>query len=87
MDENKLTPGAILGGVPKKWAELTSDEKIEILREELRMSRYTVARVYKLEDQARKFLEHQHGQDGKALFPHKEDYGGSSASMTYDRLA
>lgn len=82
------TSGNTLGPISKKWADQSAEERVETLRQELQMNRYVTTRVAKLESQIQKLLEHQHGPDGSALFPHKEDhfFGGMGAS-TYDRLA
>lgn len=66
QDANK--PGMLAG--PKYWVELTDAERIETLRNEVMELQRTLRYVMQAANTAKSMSEqHQHGQDGKPLFP------------------
>lgn len=93
MENNNKVPGAILGvgslNQAKKWDDMTSDEKIEILRAELIMSRYVTRRVGELEGEMHRMKLHEHGEKGDVVIPisSANANGGAGLAQMYDRLA
>jgi hypothetical protein len=77
--------------INKKWDERTTDEKLDVLRSELRDFRYLINRIAKLEDDARPYRQHRHASDGTMLVPFQEKYDGDLVSLShsphFDRLA
>ena len=57
------------------FAELTSDQKIERLRQQLMQFDYVKNQVYQLENKIRKMENHSH-QDGKIVVPFNGYSGG-----------
>lgn len=93
MENNNKVSGAVLGAgsfnPAKKWDDMTSDEKIEILRAELIMSRYVTRRVGELEGEMHRMKLHEHGEKGDVVIPisSANANGGASLASMYDRLA
>lgn len=83
--KDQVVGGLGLVGELKKWSEKTSEEKLESLRNEIRMNRYLVRRIVELEKSIRKLSEHEHS-NGKVVIPVTyRDYGDECS--TYDGLA
>lgn len=75
-----------------KFDDKTQDEKINILRNELRDLKYVIKRVYDVESQLRAFENHKHMPDGETVLsfgnvPKNYGLGGGSLCGTFDRLA
>lgn len=77
----------------KKWDELSSDEKIETLRNEIVNMRYSLERIKRIEQVMYNFGEHQHASDGKILIPinninniNNMGNTGIASPMSFDRL-
>lgn len=75
----------------KPFAELTSDQKIDRLVEEIRQMRHLNSRIYGLEEQLRKMQKHDH-VNGKVVIELTDNYGlgglsTGSIGQTRDRLS
>lgn len=87
-EEAKKGAGLVAIGalaVPKPWDECTVEEKLEIVRTELRKTRYTTTRVIELEREIERLRKHSH-VDGKVVVPFEKNNELHGGDMTSDRL-
>lgn len=68
----------------KTWDELGLEEKIERIREVLRMKEFAIG---ELREQLGALLSHQHGTNGELLQPVRYGMGGQGVGRGYDPLA
>lgn len=78
----------LLGGITKKWEECNVEEKLEILRQEIRMSKYTNVTIHNLGKDIESLMQHEHGTDGKPVIKMLRNHGyGNDMPSSLDRLA
>ncbi len=75
---------------PKKWDEQTDTEKLETLRNQVRMMQYLNRSIADLQAEVFRLKTHEHGGDGKPVIPlHSANANGlgALAGVSYDPLA
>lgn len=80
---------AEIGRASKKWDELTTEEKLETLRYEIRESRHISSRMYRLENKIRRLFKHSHSDKGEVVCPMEfhDDESSCGVASRLDRLA